>query len=177
MVWLEEPLGPLSTTTTCARLAAASDVPIAGGENNVGLHEFRRLIERNCYDIIQADAVCSEGLLQLKKVAGYAEMHNKLVRRPPRRQRHRHRRAPATQRVLPQLAVCRAAPGAPAMTDVDFQGLIAEPFLPDADGFVHLPDKPGLGIELAPTRWQRHGATAASADGSESRETGPPRLL
>jgi L-alanine-DL-glutamate epimerase-like enolase superfamily enzyme len=35
------------------------------------------------------------------------------------------------------------------MTDMDFQGLIAEPFLPDADGFVHLPDKPGLGIELA----------------------------
>ena len=42
------------------------------------------------------------------------------------------------------------------MTDVDFQGLIAEPFLPDADGFVHVPDKPGLGIELG-DRWQRTG--------------------
>ena len=40
------------------------------------------------------------------------------------------------------------------MTDVDFQGLIAEPFLPDADGYVRLPDKPGLGIELG-DRWQR----------------------
>jgi L-alanine-DL-glutamate epimerase-like enolase superfamily enzyme len=44
----------------------------------------------------------------------------------------------------------------PAMTDVDFQGLIAEPFLPDKDGFVRLPDKPGLGVELG-DRWQRTG--------------------
>jgi L-alanine-DL-glutamate epimerase-like enolase superfamily enzyme len=42
------------------------------------------------------------------------------------------------------------------MTDVDFQGLIAEPFAPDRDGFVRLPDKPGLGIELG-DRWKRTG--------------------
>ena len=42
------------------------------------------------------------------------------------------------------------------MSDADFQGLIAEPFLPDAEGFVRLPDRPGLGFELG-DRWQRMG--------------------
>ena len=155
VTWVEEPLGRFAFDDL-ARLAAASDVPIAGGENNAGLHEFRLLIERNCYDVIQADAVCSEGLLQLKKVAGYAEMHNKLF------VGHHggsgigiaaHLQLSAS---LPNSPWVELLQEPPAMTDVDFQGLIAEPFLPDADGFVHLPDKPGLGIELG-DRWQRTG--------------------
>jgi hypothetical protein len=76
IVWLEEPLSRFDFEHL-ARLSAATSVPLAGGENNVGLHEFRWLIDQNCYDVIQADVVCSEGLAQLKKVAGYAEMHHK----------------------------------------------------------------------------------------------------
>ena len=153
VTWVEEPLGRFAFDDL-ARLAAASDVPIAGGENNAGLHEFRLLIERNCYDVIQADAVCSEGLLQLKKVAGYAEMHNKLF------VGHHggsgigiaaHLQLSAS---LPNSPWVELLQEPPAMTDVDFQGLIAEPFLPDADGFVRLPGKPGLGIELG-DRWER----------------------
>ena len=139
VTWVEEPLGRFAFDDL-ARLAAASDVPIAGGENNAGLHEFRLLIERNCYDVIQADAVCSEGLLQLKKVAGYAEMHGKLF------VGHHggsgigiaaHLQLSAS---LPNSPWVELLQEPPAMTDVDFQGLIAEPFLPDADGFVRLPD-------------------------------------
>jgi len=155
VTWVEEPLGRFAFDDL-ARLAAASDVPIAGGENNAGLHEFRLLIERNCYDVIQADAVCSEGLLQLKKVAGYAEMHGKLF------VGHHggsgigiaaHLQLSAS---LPNSPWVELLQEPPAMTDVDFQGLIAKPFLPDADGFVHLPDKPGLGIDLG-DRWQPTG--------------------
>ena len=61
-----------------AELTRATNQVIAGGENNVGLHEFRTLIDQGCYDIVQADAVCSEGMFQLRKVAAYAEMHNSL---------------------------------------------------------------------------------------------------
>ncbi len=35
-----------------------------------------------------------------------------------------------------------------------FQGLLAEPLIPDAEGNVHLPDRPGLGFELD-TSWER----------------------
>ena len=155
VTWLEEPLGRYAFDDL-ARLAAASDVPIAGGENNVGLHEFRLLIDRDCYDVIQADAVCSEGLLQLRKVAAYAEMHNKLF------VGHHGGSGIGIAAHLQLSARCPNSPYVellqepPAMTDADFQGLIAEPFLPDADGIVHLPDTPGLGVELG-DRWERTG--------------------
>ncbi len=50
IVWMEEPLRRYAFDDL-RRLAAASDVPIAGGENNVGLHEFRWLIDQECYDV------------------------------------------------------------------------------------------------------------------------------
>jgi len=151
VTWLEEPLARYDFDNL-SRLAAATEVPIAGGENNVGLHEFRWLIDRNCYDIIQADVVCSEGLAQLKKVAGYAEMHRK-----PFVAHHggngigiaAHMHLSASCPNSPYVELLQEPP---AIDVADFQGLIAEPFVPDANGDVRLPDKPGLGIELG-DRW------------------------
>ena len=42
----------------------------------------------------------------------------------------------------------------PALPVQTFQGLIAEPLVPDAAGDVRLPDKPGLGVEPN-TSWER----------------------
>ena len=50
-----------------------STIKIAGGEDNHGLHEFKLLIDRRCYDILQPDALLSEGIFQLRKVAALAE--------------------------------------------------------------------------------------------------------
>ena len=74
VAWLEEPLHRYDFDNL-ARLTANTDVPIAGGENNHGLHEFRWLIERRCYDVIQPDALVLGGMSMLRKVAAYAEMH------------------------------------------------------------------------------------------------------
>jgi hypothetical protein len=46
ITWMEEPLGRFEFDNL-RRLAAATDVPIAGGENNVGLHELRLLIDQD----------------------------------------------------------------------------------------------------------------------------------
>ena len=153
VAWLEEPLRRYDFDNL-SRLAAATEVPLAGGENNVGLHEFRWLIDRNCYDVIQADAVCSEGLAQLKKVASYAEMHHKLF--AP----HHGGNGVGIAAHLHLSASCPNSPyvellqDPPALSELDFQGLIAEPFLPDANGDVHLPNRPGFGVELG-DRWER----------------------
>ncbi len=78
VVWMEEPLGRFEFDNL-RRLAAASDVPIAGGENNIGLHEFRCLIDQDCYDVIQPDAAVFGGLSGLRKIAAYAELRHKPV--------------------------------------------------------------------------------------------------
>lgn len=73
ILWLEEPL-PRYSINQIARLTKAVAIPIAGGELNKGLHEYKQLIDAGCYDIIQADAAFSEGVFQLRKVAALAEM-------------------------------------------------------------------------------------------------------
>lgn len=76
--WLEEPLDRYDFDGL-RRLCAAVEILIAGGENNRGLHEFRSLIEQDVYDIIQPEILVGETLSSLRKVAGLAELHHKLV--------------------------------------------------------------------------------------------------
>jgi L-alanine-DL-glutamate epimerase-like enolase superfamily enzyme len=42
----------------------------------------------------------------------------------------------------------------PVLGVLEVQGLITEPFDVDADGYVRIPDGPGLGVELS-DRWER----------------------
>ncbi len=153
VVWLEEPLGRYEFDNL-TRLAAASDLPIAGGENNIGLHEFRLLIDRDCYDVIQPDALVCGGLSMLRKVAAYAQMHHLPI-------------APHHGGngfgIAAHLHLCASIANAtylellqdpPALEVEEFQGLLATPLTPDAEGFVRLPDGPGLGVELN-ERWTR----------------------
>ncbi len=149
VVWMEEPLGRFEFDNL-RRLAAASDVPIAGGENNVGLHEFRWLIDQECYDVIQPDAAVSAGLGGLRKIAAYAELHHKQF--APHHggsglgvAAHLHLSATCANSSYVELL--QEPPGLPVEV---FQGLIAEPLVPDANGDVLLPAGPGLGVELKP---------------------------
>ena len=147
VTWMEEPLGRYDFDNL-VRLSEASDVPIAGGENNVGLHEFRWLIDQRCYDLIQPDALVAGGLSVLRKVAGYAEMHN--MRIAPHHggnglgvAAHLHLIAS-----IPNAGYIELIQEPPKLDTTDFQGILAKPLVPDADGYITLPDRPGLGVEL-----------------------------
>jgi L-alanine-DL-glutamate epimerase-like enolase superfamily enzyme len=76
VLWLEEPLSRYDFDNLI-RLREATEIAIAGGEKNQGLHEFRWLIERGVYDIIQPDCAMSEGVSQLRKVAALAELYKR----------------------------------------------------------------------------------------------------
>jgi D-galactarolactone cycloisomerase len=147
VVWLEEPLGRYAFDAL-RRLAASSDVPIAGGENNVGSHEFRQLIDQECYDVVQPEATVSGGLGMLRTIAGYAELRGKLC--IP----HHGANGVGLAAHLQLSAACPNSPYVelvqepPELTAAAFQGLIATPLLPDENGDVRLPDQPGLGVEL-----------------------------
>lgn len=76
VLWLEEPLAKFDFENL-VRLRGATEIYLAGGESNRELHEFRWLIERGIYDIIQPDCCLSEGISQLRKIAGLAEAYNR----------------------------------------------------------------------------------------------------
>jgi len=71
VAWLEEPL-PRHDYDGYARLRAATDVPIAGGEFNDGRHHFREFLDRDALDVVQPDVALATGIRGGVEVAGRA---------------------------------------------------------------------------------------------------------
>jgi L-alanine-DL-glutamate epimerase-like enolase superfamily enzyme len=157
VLWLEEPL-PRHDYAGLKRLRDKLDtLKIAGGEDNNGLHEFRLLIEQGCYDILQPDALLSEGVFQMRKIAAMAEVTNLEV-------------APHTWGngigLLANLHLAAAIPNCPYLefphdppsgfTLESRDQMLCEPLTIDADGAVRVPDRPGFGFVLDDERIARY---------------------
>jgi L-alanine-DL-glutamate epimerase-like enolase superfamily enzyme len=155
--WLEEPL-PRHDYDDLARLRDRLErLRIAGGEDNHGLHEFRLLLERGCYDVLTPDALLSEGIFQLRKVAALAEAHFCEF-------------APHTWgNGIGLLANLHLAASIPNMTYLEYphdppsgwtasarDQMFVEPLLADGEGFLAVPDRPGFGFDLDREAIERH---------------------
>ena len=146
-VWLEEPLSRYDYAGL-AQLNKSVGIAIAGGENNRYLHEFHWMLEQGCYDILQPDGLVSEGIGQLRKMAALAEVRNKLC--VPHHGgggigTYAHLQFSASVCNSPWVELMRDKPGQfpwPA------QNLPATPIMVGKDGYVTLPEGPGLGIEI-----------------------------
>lgn len=144
--WLEEPLRRYDYEHL-AELNRLIEMPIAGGEANHGLHEFRQLLEQGCFDIIQPE-VQLEGPLGLRKIAILAESMDKLI--AP----HIGDGGIAT---LCNIHLVASWPNAPYLEiyhdlpmDVYSNGfaIFDEPPVLDKTGCFTPPQKPGLGVSI-----------------------------
>ena len=72
--WLEEPL-PRYEFARVAELNRLVGMPLAGGENNRGLHEFKQICELGVYDFLQPEPLVTEGVTGLRKIGALAEAH------------------------------------------------------------------------------------------------------
>jgi D-galactarolactone cycloisomerase len=149
VLWLEEPL-PRYDYAGLARLRERLDrIKIAGGEDNHGIHEFKLLIDRGCFDILQPDALLSEGIFQLRKVAAMAEAAHLEI-------------APHTWgNGIGLLANLHLAASTPNCSWLEFphdppsgftaasrDQMLRETLSIDAQGLVAVPDRPGFGFIL-----------------------------
>ncbi len=145
--WLEEPLYRYDYEGY-SQLRASTSVPIATGEMNIDLHEFRDLIVGGCADVIQPDVTLSTGIINGKKVAGLAEMYN--LEFSPHTWTNglgfaANLQLSAASPHCPYIEFPYEPPGwVPEARDF----MLTEPFMIDKEGFITVPDKPGLGIEL-----------------------------
>jgi L-alanine-DL-glutamate epimerase-like enolase superfamily enzyme len=145
--WLEEPL-PLHDYRDLTRLAAAVDIPIAGGEINREIFEFKTFLDQECYDILQPNCTMAEGMFQVRKIAALAEVNHKLC--VP----HAWVQGPGFYANLHVAGAVRNCPwiefafDPPVLTPENFHSIITEPPKIDAEGYVPLPEKPGLGVEI-----------------------------
>ncbi len=153
--WLEEPLWSYDYDGL-AELRSATNVRIAGGELNLGLFEFQTYFEKGCFDVYQPDATFVCGISGARKIAAMAEAQGLLF-------------APHTWSnglgVAANMAVAASVPNSsffefpfdpPNWTPEQRDFLLTEPITTDAEGYVRLPDRPGLGVELDEEKLRRY---------------------
>ena len=135
IAWFEEPL-PADDLVGHARLAAASEVPIAVGESLYSPAQFAAYIQQGAASIIQVDVARVGGITPWLKVAHLAEAFNLAV-------------CPHFLMEL-QASLCAAVPAAAWVEYIPQLDRIASSRLAIEDGHAVAPDTPGLGINW---RW------------------------
>jgi len=147
IVWLEEPL-PGHDFDDLSLLCKSSPIRIAGGEDNQGVHEFRCMLEKGAYDVLQPDCNVSEGIFDLRKIAGMAEAYNKWF--VP----HTWGNGLGLVANLQLAASCPNCPyleypyDPPSLTVDAYYAMLKKPIRVEADGYVSVPQGPGLGVDL-----------------------------
>ncbi|MEO7146039.1 MAG: enolase C-terminal domain-like protein, partial [Bryobacteraceae bacterium] len=147
--WLEEPFdghdiyGP-------ARLAAEVDILISGGELAKSTFEFLEFLVNKTYDILQPDTRICGGILMANKISILADTFG----------------VPCIQHGAASLSLAGYLQSGCAMRNCEWQEIIGGPNLPQEqwepakklvrtpdvfrieDGYIYLPDLPGLGLDL-----------------------------
>jgi L-alanine-DL-glutamate epimerase-like enolase superfamily enzyme len=145
--WLEEPL-PRYDFSQLAELNRQVSIPIAGGENNRGLHEFRQMCEQGVYDVLQPEPLVMEGVTGLRKVGTLAEAHN--LRVVP----HHGGGDIGTIATLHLVASWPHAPywellhDPPVGSYENRFGIFQDPPRVGKDGLIDVPQGPGLGVAI-----------------------------
>ncbi len=140
--WFEEPFPPEDLDAYVA-LRPKLTVPLAAGENECGTQGFREILRAGAIDIAQPDACRTGGITESMRIARMAAEHG--VRIAP------HTWSDAVALIANAHVVAAIPHG--VTVEVDQTGnpsideLLSEP-LRIEDGLLHLPDRPGLGIEL-----------------------------
>jgi L-alanine-DL-glutamate epimerase-like enolase superfamily enzyme len=147
--WLEEPL-PRYAFDLLGELNRRVELPIAGGENNSGLHEFRWMLEQGVYDILQPDSRVSGGITELRRIGALAESFGKRV--VP----HHGGGGIGTIAHLHLVAAWAHAPYVELLHEPPVGSyrhrfaIFRDPPVVDAAGHISLPGGPGLGVEIDP---------------------------
>jgi L-alanine-DL-glutamate epimerase-like enolase superfamily enzyme len=144
--WLEEPCRRFDFDHQ-AELNRLVEIPIAGGEGNRGLHEFRLLLERGCFDIVQPE-VLLEGPMEIRKIAVIAESMNKMM--AP------HLADGSVGTVcnmhliasLPNSNYLEITHDLPLLDYSNHLAIFEDPPVLSKDGYFNLPQKPGLGVTI-----------------------------
>lgn len=147
--WLEEPL-PRYDFAQLAELNRQVAIPLAGGENNRGFHEFRQMCELGVYDVLQPEPLVTEGISGLRKIGALAEAFSKRI--VP----HHGGGNIGTIATLHLTASWPHAPLWELLHDPPIGSfehrfaIFKNPPRPGKDGYIELPQGPGLGVEINP---------------------------
>jgi L-alanine-DL-glutamate epimerase-like enolase superfamily enzyme len=143
LLWLEDPVPP-ENVAAHRLVTQASTTPICTGENLYLRHGFRELISTHACDVVAPDVPKMGGLAEAKRVADLADLYDMAV--GPHN----------VSSPIGTLAACHMLATVPNFLILEFHGchvpwwsdLVQGPQPVIKDGYITVPDGPGLGVEL-----------------------------
>lgn len=163
ITWYEEPAGPESASTLRAmRERIPSKVSICVGERHYTRYGIRELLEKNVVDVIMPDITRCGGPSEMKRMATMAEVYN--VQLAP----HNPNGPLST---LSSAHVCAAVPNffrqEFMFTDVPWRDTVIDHPIQEMirDGYLHLSQRPGLGVDLVESEMEKHPGVRAARKG------------
>jgi L-alanine-DL-glutamate epimerase-like enolase superfamily enzyme len=140
----EEPI-PFTDVAGTAAVAAALDIPVAGGEQDHTRYDFHKLLTAQAVDIVQADVTKAGGLSECKRIAALTDAFGKYC--TP----HDTSTAlglAACLHLIASTPCCRYAQEYSIASAGSRDALFVEPPRVE-NGYLSVPDRPGLGLEIS----------------------------
>jgi D-galactarolactone cycloisomerase len=146
-VWLEEPRQRYAFDEL-AELNRLVSIPIAGGENNRGVHEYRWMLEQRVFDILQPDIMVADGVTGFREIGALAKAHNKKLI---------PHHGGGNLGTIAQLHAIASWPHAswieilhdsPIAAYANGFAIFENPPLVNEQGYLNLPQGPGLGVTI-----------------------------
>ena len=145
---LEEPVDPFDIEAL-RKVSEHVNLPIATGERIYTRYGFRRILELRAADVLQPDIGNTGGIMETKKIAAMAEAYN--------------------MRIQPHLCASPVSTAAALQLDACIPNFLIQELYPYRipehyqivdrapewdvkNGYVPIPDRPGLGVELVEER-------------------------
>jgi L-alanine-DL-glutamate epimerase-like enolase superfamily enzyme len=144
--WLEEPVAPSDIPGYARVRARAGDTYIVGGEQHVGLMEFRTLIEQGSVDMVQPNALITGGITDWLRIHAFATAKGVPVSPWDLQMVHLHMAAG-----LPNVKWIEYFMPDNALLEFQtklFAGPVSEEVVTDGGIFLRAPQGPGLGLVL-----------------------------
>lgn len=136
--WFEEPV-VADDFEGCAEVKRALDIPIVAGENEYTRWGTRDLIEHRSADILNLDTVKAGGITEHRKISAFASAHHIPV--APHGSPHMASHLLAS---TPNALIMETYPGVQSAFNP------ALPLYPVKDGYIEMPQEPGIGIDPDP---------------------------
>jgi galactonate dehydratase len=150
-MFLEDPMRP-EDADSMARIAEKIHIPIATGERFSTIYEFQALLTRKAMEYARVDVCLCGGITGSRKVAAMAEAHNVMV--VPHNPLSPVGLAACLQldAAIPNFAIQEYSTGFEGGVMVSRDQHLGHDVVDEVpvpkDGFIRIPDRPGIGIDL-----------------------------
>jgi L-alanine-DL-glutamate epimerase-like enolase superfamily enzyme len=145
--WLEEAFMP-DRIDSYAKLKAKTRIPLSGAEHEYTRWGFKRFVEKEALDILQPDIYWCGGLSETLKITAYATVHDLIV--IP----HGHSTPIGIHYSAAQSPIHTPYQEFLVKWNAINQHFLAKPLNPE-DGLIHVPDTPGVGMDLDPAKIEK----------------------